>query len=89
MEHQLDLVYRQESDLKAEISKLQSVCQQNADEIRRLEHLGNKIRDDAATYQQQKEESERLINKVRSHRLDSFSIIYNNLFDVFTAEKRS
>lgn len=64
MEHRLDLAYRQETEQKTEISKLKTTCQQNVDEIRRLEHLANKIRDEAATYQQQKEDAERLVVKV-------------------------
>lgn len=64
LEHQLDLAYHQEADLQAEISNLKSACQQNADKLQRLEHLEIKVRDDAVAFQQQKDESERLINQV-------------------------
>lgn len=66
MEHRLDLAYRQENELKTELNKVKTACQQNSEELRRMEHLERKAHDEIASIQKQKEDFERLTEKVRS-----------------------
>ncbi|KAK4885227.1 hypothetical protein RN001_001498 [Aquatica leii] len=66
LEHRLGLSIRQENELKVEIGQLKSACQQNAEEVRRLEHAKGQALDEIRTLQKQKEELDFILTQVKT-----------------------
>ncbi|KAF5303624.1 hypothetical protein FQA39_LY09871 [Lamprigera yunnana] len=65
LEHRLGLSIRQENELKAEIGKLTSVCQQNAEDIRCLEHSKTQALEEIHNLQKQKDELDLVLSQLK------------------------
>ncbi|KAB0804336.1 hypothetical protein PPYR_01306 [Photinus pyralis] len=65
LEHRLGIAIRNENELKVEIGQLKTACQQNAEEVRRLEHGKGQALEEIRNLQKQKDELDHALSQVK------------------------
>ncbi|KAK5647613.1 hypothetical protein RI129_002505 [Pyrocoelia pectoralis] len=70
LEHRLGLAIRSENELKVEIGQLKTACQQNVEEVRRLEHGKGQALDEIRNLQKQKEELDHALTQIKAELRD-------------------
>lgn len=70
LEHRLGLAIRSENELKVEMGQLKTACQQNVEEVRRLEHGKGQALEEVRTLQKQKEELDHALTQIKAELRD-------------------